>query len=320
MTAPDASAQPPGFDSARSPPGAVASDAPFDFGESRAAVDRVLSRPLFFVGGYPKSGTTWLQLMLDAHPEIGCRGEGHFANRLAPALLATLRRHSHLLAVKHRSIFGEMAPFPGFSGAHARYLLVSAIALLLADATPPDARVLGEKTPDNAEHFPLLAGLFPQAKFVHLVRDVRDCVVSAWFHNDRTNPGATLRQFGSLTNFAAFTARTWAGSVGAAAAFAAAQPDRCFELRYEDLLARPRETLGPLVYFLGVDASPDLVDGCARGALFETLSGGRPRGVEDRASFFRRGVPGDWRNHLSDADARTVADIGAAAMARYGYA
>ncbi|MDQ3304184.1 MAG: sulfotransferase, partial [Actinomycetota bacterium] len=34
--------------------------------------------PVFFVLGYQKSGTTWLMHMLDAHPEILCRGEGRF--------------------------------------------------------------------------------------------------------------------------------------------------------------------------------------------------------------------------------------------------
>ena len=33
---------------------------------------------LFFVLGAPKSGTTWLQYLLNAHPNISCRGEGLF--------------------------------------------------------------------------------------------------------------------------------------------------------------------------------------------------------------------------------------------------
>ena len=49
-----------------------------------------------FVGGIgEKSGTTWVQLMLDSHPNITCRGESNF-----PALLNHIgelkKRHDHI--------------------------------------------------------------------------------------------------------------------------------------------------------------------------------------------------------------------------------
>ncbi len=50
----------------------------------QSRIGRVLSGQLFFIAGAPKSGTTWVQRLLDAHPEIVCSGEGHFANKIAP--------------------------------------------------------------------------------------------------------------------------------------------------------------------------------------------------------------------------------------------
>ena len=44
------------------------------------------SKQIFFIGGTAKSGTTWVQLLLDAHPEVSCNGEGHFLDNLKPAL------------------------------------------------------------------------------------------------------------------------------------------------------------------------------------------------------------------------------------------
>src|ERR1700722_1873858 len=46
---------------------------------------------LFFVGGAPRSGTTWLQALLDSHPEISCRGEGLFMKHLAAPLDALMK-------------------------------------------------------------------------------------------------------------------------------------------------------------------------------------------------------------------------------------
>ena len=48
--------------------------------------EAVYAKPLFFICGAIKSGTTWLQLMLDAHPDIACRGEGHLPNMLLPGM------------------------------------------------------------------------------------------------------------------------------------------------------------------------------------------------------------------------------------------
>jgi hypothetical protein len=57
----------------------------------------------------------------------------------------------------------------------------------------------------------------------------------------------------------------------------------------------------------------------AKVASFEKLSGGRTRGDEDRASFFRKGVSGDWRNRLSDMDEVAFRQIAGRWMHRFGY-
>ena len=49
-------------------------------------LDAVLQKDLFFLVGVGKSGTTWLQKLLDGHPEISCNGEGHFVDVLLPQL------------------------------------------------------------------------------------------------------------------------------------------------------------------------------------------------------------------------------------------
>jgi len=43
----------------------------------------------------------------------------------------------------------------------------------------------------------------------------------------------------------------------------------------------------------------DVIRRCIDAASFARLSGGRDRGMEDRGSFFRKGVAGDWRRWLS---------------------
>ena len=52
-------------------------DAPagFDFDALHQAIALIRRKQVFFIGGAAKSGTTWLQLLLNAHPEISCSGE-----------------------------------------------------------------------------------------------------------------------------------------------------------------------------------------------------------------------------------------------------
>jgi len=49
------------------------------------------------------------------------------------------------------------------------------------------------------------------------------------------------------------------------------------------------------------------------------VSGGRSAGEEDRASFFRKGVAGDWRNWLTLEQERAVRECADGLLGRLGY-
>ena len=145
----------------------------------------------------------------------------------------------------------------------------------------------------------MLDVLFPTAKFVQIVRDGRDCAVSAWFHNVRVTPEWTKENLRSFDAYVARYAVSWAKRVAAAQHFADRHRDRFFRVRYEDLATDPEGTLTKLFRFLGVSSGEAVLARCRSEAGFAKLSGGRSPGQEDRGSFFRKGVPGDWRNHLT---------------------
>jgi Sulfotransferase family len=291
---------------------------PFDFAARHQDIARLLAKDLVFIGAYPKSGTTWLQVMMNAHPEISCRGEGHFINRLGPLLEKALEAHNKLIAYKNTVLADGLPPFPVFEREDVLYLMTSAIALLL-NRYDDGSRVIGEKTPDNAEYFPLLATLFPRAKFVHMVRDGRDCGVSAWFHNQRTHPDRMSRKGITLDGLMTFTAQHWASSVAAGVQFTAAHPDRCMTIRYEDVVAQPTAVMERVLDFLGVASTADAVRRCVDAGSFETMSGGRQPGTEDRSSFVRQGVPGDWRVHLAPSVNDAFVSHAGAQLKQFGY-
>jgi hypothetical protein len=89
-------------------------------------------------------------------------------------------------------------------------------------------------------------------------------------------------------------------------------------VRYEDLLERPEEEVGRLLEFLGTDASEETVRQCVGAASFEKLAEGRSRGQE-AATFFRKGVAGDWKNVFTEQDKRDFKAAAGSLLIELGY-
>ena len=272
-----------------------------DFHGHQARVNRLLEKDIFFIAGMPKSGTTWLQKILDGHPDICCGGEGHFTNMLGPKLQSALLEHNEYIRLKNRMLYGTSEGFPTFTVDHIMFLFVNAVCLLLeAQTEGREYRCVGEKTPNNVRALPQLAELFPRAKFIHIIRDGRDGVVSGWHHIQRDTPEEARKQFPTFADYVASFAKQWAEITQIGRDFGRRNPGRYFEIRYEELHADPDAHLARLLGFLGVDASPEAIARCRESGSFQRLSGGRAPGEEDKQSHFRKGVAGDWKNYFDD--------------------
>lgn len=288
-----------------------------DDGERLAAIGRALKKDIFFIAATEKSGTTWLQILMDAHPQAVCRGEGHFASYLAPTIEHAIAQYTKYVKALNASAFAETGGFQLFDIATIRFLERMAVGALLATYDVPTARAIGEKTPNNVRHLETLNAIFPAAKFLFMVRDGRDIVVSGWEHGRRQRPDAAPA--GAFAEYARTVAKAWRGDIEKAEAFAARHPDRCLRVRYEDLVHSPHETVAGALRFLDLDASDDVVARCVAAGDFRKLSGGRAPGEEDNRSHFRKGVVGDWQ-HRFDAETAAAFDAEAGTtLAALGY-
>lgn len=282
-------------------------------------VGELRQQTIFFIGGTMKSGTTWLQLVLDHHPDISCRGEGHFIRKLCPMLGAATQGYNDFIAGKNRSVFSETAGYPPLADDQLLYLWSTTAALLLAgQAGERVVRAYGEKTPENVSDFAMLEVLFPQARLIHMVRDGRDGAVSGWFHNQRVDPDWIAGRYASMADYVIDFAESWVTDLRLGEEFAARAPDRYLMLRYEDLGADPAATLARACQFLGVSDDAAIIADCLEQTSFEKLSG-RSRGEADNGSFFRKGVAGDWVNHFDDALNQAFLDKAGEELRRYGY-
>ena len=293
----------------------------FDFRAMHGRIGALLDRQIFFLGGAVKSGTTWLQALLDAHPQVSCTGENHFVDCLSPTVKKSLEEHNRILLDPRGNTAYQLGKRPMlFEFQEFLYVLGAAmLALLLRQAGGKAVLAVGDKTTVNVQAFGQLAKLFPGSKHVHILRDPRDGAVSGWHHVSRLFPEETREKFPAMHDYVKHYADVWALEVERGVAFGAREPDRYLEVRYEDLVAQTASTLAAIFRFLGVDSGDDVVRTCIEAASFERLSGGRARGQENAGSFFRKGIVGDWKTRLDPASAEYVVATCGPLMTRFGY-
>ena len=209
--------------------------------------------PIFIVGR-PRSGTKLLRELLNRHSQISIPfWESAFITDYVEKarLLGRLDSHEVLESLIdclsktefYREITGEKG-FPQLS----KDLWLSSIsdlsyagvvaALFKLYAALDGKRIWGDKYPHYMLHMPLLKELFPGAKFIHIIRDVRDNCLS----NMKTWGKQPLR-----------SAQLWVDGIIKCRQDASHFAEDYYELRYESLLREPSSELRQLCSFLGVE-------------------------------------------------------------------
>ena len=274
---------------------------------------------IFFVSGAQKSGTTWLQRLLDAHPDVVCSGEGHFVEELVGPLLKLREAYNAKQALVGERVYEGEPYYPPMSrgeiGKVARELILGRMS-----SRQPGAQAVGDKTPRYTQHQHILAELFPEARFLNMVRHPYDVAVSRLHHGLRAGVEQALQAgHPAHQTLVRNAAEAWIGAQAKVAAFRAkTKPERFLQLRYEDLLAAPEAEAARAFRFLGVSDAAGTVAAAVAASAFEALSGRRP-GEEDPRSFFRKGVAGDWRGKLDAADLQTIDALCGDQMRAEGY-
>ncbi|MBM3548493.1 MAG: sulfotransferase [Alphaproteobacteria bacterium] len=269
-----------------------------------------------FVVGPQRSGTTWVQLLLDAHPECACK----FEIRLHDALMA----EAHRMVGSYNALISQHSrQVPPWAGAETRMLDQTRLMLLMRlmflthffPLPKPGLRYVGEKTPENLLGLSDIEAVFPEARYIVVVRDGRDAGLSSW-HHFRNHGSADLPLASFLKRW---VAEHWSPLVNAALDLRRRRPDQSLLVRYEDLVARPEQTASAIFGFLGIDTSKATMARCLEATSFQKVSGGRAAGEERRDQFFRKGVVGDWRAAFGAAELAAFSEVGAAINRLLGY-
>jgi hypothetical protein len=257
------------------------------------------------------SGTTMLLDNLGRHPDLYAFPK---ETRLIPYLagkqaqFGDLEQDSNFLAlwklVLSQSIFEQVngdskLPLPS-DWQHYPRDLASVLDAVFRYFSAKEGKVRWcEKTPQNAQHLELLAKLYPDARFIHVIRDGRDCAVSFNRRWSRS-PVLTMYRWKKLLSESRRQSRNL-------------EPDQYMELRYEDLTESPEKWLGRICGFLDIpfdaailESSQPYMNVAGQVSATETGSGLRHNA-------------GKWKTYFGPKMQHRLDLIGGRALHLFGY-
>ena len=197
-----------------------------------------------FVVGFPRSGTTLLEQMLDAHPRLQSMDERPFLNILAGQLQGIGIDVPQDLAKLDQRDCDEL---------RKGYVLMGCRKI----ARQWDVRLV-DKNPLNMLWLPMLHRLFPQAKIILAVRHPCDVIWSCYLQNFRAAPlAAACRSLVHLARAYVAAMRSWLHHV------AVFHPDLLIS-RYEDLVANTPDQMRRVADFLDLTDADTMLSFDAR--------------------------------------------------------
>jgi hypothetical protein len=249
-----------------------------------------------FIVGRGRSGTTLLRAMFDSHAKMAIPQESHFVVNMG----MERGRYEHGDGLDVDLFLSDLFEHFGF----VRWRLPAEVVTAAFRDSPPAsfpaairgvfasyARYhgksrYGDKTPGYVMSMRLLADLFPESRFVHVIRDGRDVALSylegGWGPRTLAGNAVYWRRF-------VRRGRKEGARLGA---------DRYCEVRYESLLDDPERELRRLSGFVGLEFDVAMLQYFERShALLVT-----PRLVQTHGALRLPPTKGlrDWRREMSN--------------------
>ncbi|MCP4591406.1 MAG: sulfotransferase [bacterium] len=268
------------------------------------------------VGGAARSGTTLLSVILNSHPELVCGPESDLFRRYPQLERLSVNLPTWLWHVARgwTEPFRSLAADFGVSHWWIRRTWLHArtpaefIDRFFSDYARRHGAVRWvDKTPANVKCIEYVFAHFPQAKFVHLIRDGRDtcCSVLAWSRRYHSDP-LDIRS----------AATTWANWVQQGREWT--DHPNYIEVRYEELVSASEAVLRPLLDFLELPWRDEVLN------YHTKAQTNRP----DLAQAHLEGVSkpvfssstGRWRKDLTLEDRRVVEAVAGDTLRELGYA
>ena len=266
--------------------------------------------PPLLILGVRRSGTTLLRVMLDRHSELAVPDESYFVPQLADRHLRRvdpdefvddLRRLNTLAEwdVPLNKVRARLSPAMPIGAAIATVYAVY--------AEEQGKRRWGDKTPMYMQNLRLLEKLFPDALFVHLIRDGRDAALSFL-----ELPAGLVTKTWMHPRTPAEFACQWRTEVAAARRLGQRIGSRYLEVRYEELVGDVEGVLRRICDFARLGYEPAMAD--YAGNVDVSAKPHQQRLREPPTKGVR-----DWHQQMSRADVAAFEHVAGDLLRKLGY-
>jgi len=200
---------------------------------------------IIFLIGAPRSGTTWLQAMLASHPCVSTGPETHFFEGIKSFVDSYYFKHPRPDGLQEYMTEDE------FFGAIAHFF--HKVISKMPEPTD-EPKFFLEKTPQHSMFLDIINKCFPEAYFIHIIRDPRN-VVSSILRASKTWGK------GYFPKSVLVASLLWKKCVlSAKEFFLSSKNTRYFEIKYEDLRNNPIKYLSKIFSFLDLSYDKTLLD------------------------------------------------------------
>ena len=227
-----------------------------------------------FLLGFLRSGTTLLEQVLGANPQIESLEERDTFGDISQTYLSGA------------AALDRLSGLEGDALNHARASYWKQVAAFGADVR---GKVFVDKQPLNTFNLPLIARLFPKAKIIFALRDPRDVVFSCFRRHFEIN--ATTFELLKLEDAAEF----YASVMRLAQLYRGKLPLHLFEHRYEDMVEDFDGRVQAVCDFIGLEWTEAMRDFAKSARDSEIRS---PSAAQVRRPLYGHGI-GQWRRYAN---------------------
>lgn len=253
--------------------------------ESKHCSFEQLEQPPVFIIGAARSGTTWVSNILSSPHEVAGIHESWLFTKNAG--LGTLFGEQHRAGLKNglSTVLSDEDLVR-----HTREFSMA----IMSHALESHHRYLVEKSPSHAWSIDILNKLYPEARFIHVLRDGRDVAVSVLAASESWAPHWKM----SMGNSVEASAKNWRNLVRRVRRHSELLGNRFLEVRYEELRENPFENYQKLFDFCEIPWNDEFLQHVHQDTDFELNY------CPQEDGFRRGGRVGDWRSRFSISDAR----------------
>ena len=240
--------------------------------EQKELIKNIESLPLFFIIGRPRSGTTLLKTLFDAHPNVNIPIE-------CPVFMALHNRYGEtkywskntlslfyndLLKLKRfdfwridlEKLKSDILACEGENSYETICKVVHYNNNSIFDKQ--EIKIIGDKNPKYSSYTKNLIAVFPNAKFIHIIRDYRAHFLS-------------MRNAGFPKAIVSLSSYLWKDSAKNMDRLKNKYPNKIYSLRYEDLVNEPEFYIKQMAAFLEIEHVPEVIEYYKKRDEFEKI-------------------------------------------------